>query len=113
MFTGLKKSESKRLAALELLSKEDKSRDAALAEFARLACEVMGVEGCFITTFDDEYQYIKYVKNIPIEHVKIRIEQTMCQYSLHGCQTVISSDTRLDERFNHQPLVKSGNILFY
>ncbi|OUR35662.1 hypothetical protein B9J96_13515 [Enterobacter roggenkampii] len=70
MFTGLKKSESKRLAALELLSKEDKSRDAALAEFARLACEVMGVEGCFITTFDDEYQYIKYVKNIPIEHVK-------------------------------------------
>lgn len=113
MFTGLKKSESKRLAALELLSKEDKSRDAALAEFALLACEVMGVEGCFITTFDDDYQYIKYVKNVPIEHVQIRIEQTMCQYSLHSCQTVISSDTRLDDRFNHQPLVKSGDILFY
>ncbi len=113
MFTGLKKSHSTRLAALELLSKEDKSRDAALAEFARLACEVMGVEGCFITTFDDVYQYIKYVKNIPIEHVQIRIEQTMCQYSLHGCQTIISSDTRLDDRFNHQPLVKNGNILFY
>ena len=113
MFTGLKKSESKRLAALELLSKEDKSRDAALAEFALLACDVMGVEGCFITTFDDDFQYIKYVKNVPIEHVKIRIEQTMCQYSLHGGQTVISSDTRLDNRFNHQPLVKSGDILFY
>lgn len=113
MFTGLKKSESKRLATLELLSKEDKSRDAALAEFALLACEVMGVEGCFISTFDDVFQYIKYVKNIPIEHVKIRIEQTMCQYSLHSGQTVISSDTRLDGRFNHQPLVKSGDIVFY
>ncbi|SFT59196.1 EAL domain, c-di-GMP-specific phosphodiesterase class I (or its enzymatically inactive variant) [Kosakonia arachidis] len=113
MFTGLKKSESKRLATLELLSKEDKSRDAALAEFALLACEVMGVEGCFITTFDDVFQYIKYVKNIPIDHVKIRIEQTMCQYSLHSGQMVISSDTRLDGRFNHQPLVKSGHILFY
>ncbi len=113
MFTGLKRSESKRLAALELLSKEDKSRDAALAEFALLACDVMGVEGCFITTFDDDFQYIKYVKNVPIEHVKIRIEQTMCQYSLHSGQTVISSDTRLDNRFNHQPLVKSGDILFY
>ncbi|WP_039058142.1 sensor domain-containing phosphodiesterase [Enterobacter sp. Bisph1] len=113
MFTGLKKSESTRLAALELLSKEDDSRDAALAEFARLASEVMGVEGCFITTFDDIYQYIKYVKNVPIEHVKIRIEHTMCQYSLQSCQTVISSDTRLDDRFNQQPLVKNGNIVFY
>ncbi|WP_342321006.1 sensor domain-containing phosphodiesterase [Kosakonia sp. BYX6] len=113
MFTGLKKSESKRLAALELLRREDKTRDAALAEFARLACEVMGVEGCFITTFDDDFQYIKYVKDIPIKHAQIRIEQTMCQYSLDARQTVMSSDTRLDERFNHQPLVKNGDILFY
>ncbi|WBT56448.1 sensor domain-containing diguanylate cyclase [Kosakonia oryzendophytica] len=113
MFTGLKKSESKRHAALELLSKQDKPRDAALAEFANLACEVMGVDGCFISTFDDDYQYIKYVKNIPIEHVQICIEQTMCQYSLRACQTVICSDTRIDDRFNYQPLVKSGDIIFY
>lgn len=113
MFTGLKKSESKRLAALELLRKEDKSRDAALAEFACLACDVMGVEGCFITIIDDEFQYIKYVKNIPIEHAQIDIGQSMCQYSLTSRQTIICTDTRLDERFNHQPLVKSGDILFY
>ncbi|MGY5957428.1 sensor domain-containing phosphodiesterase [Kosakonia sp. BK9b] len=113
MFTGLKNSESKRHAVLELLSKEDKPRDAALAEFANLACEVMGVDGCFITTFDEDYQYIKYVKNIPIAHVQICIEQTMCQYCLKSGQTVICSDTRIDERFNYQPLVKSGDILFY
>jgi len=113
MFTGLKKSESKRLAALEMLRKEDEARDAALAEFACLAGDIMGVEGCFITTFDDEYQYIKYVKNIPIKHTEIRIEQTLCQYSRNSGQTIICTDTRLDERFNSQPLVRSGDILFY
>jgi EAL domain-containing protein (putative c-di-GMP-specific phosphodiesterase class I)/GGDEF domain-containing protein len=113
MFTGLKKSESKRLAALELLRKEDKARDAALTEYACLACEVMGVEGCFITVFDDDYQYIKYVKNVPLEHFKVPIEKTMCQYSRDSGQTVVCPDTRLDNRFSHQPLVKNGDILFY
>lgn len=113
MFTGLKKSESKRLAALELLRKEDKTRDAALTEYACLACEVMGVEGCFITVFDDDYQYIKYVKNVPLEHFKVPIEKTMCQYSRDSGQTVVCPDTRLDSRFSHQPLVKNGDILFY
>lgn len=113
MFTGLKKSESKRLAALEMLRKEDETRDAALAEFASLAREIMAVEGCFITTFDDHYQYIKYVENIPFAHSQIPIDQTLCQYSLKSRQTIICTDTRLDERFNQQWLVKSGDILFY
>ncbi|MGK9171721.1 sensor domain-containing phosphodiesterase [Yokenella regensburgei] len=113
MFTGLKKSESKRLAALELLRKEDKTRDAALTEYACLACEVMGVEGCFITVFDDDYQYIKYVKNVPLEHFKVPIEKTMCQYSRDSGQTIVCPDTRLDNRFSHQPLVKNGDIMFY
>lgn len=113
MFTGLKKSESKRLAALEILRKEDESRDAALAEFAALAREIMSVEGCFISTFDDHFQYIKYVKNLPLERSQIRIEQTLCQYSLNSRQTIICTDTRLDERFNSHPLVQSGDILFY
>lgn len=113
MFTGLKKSESRRLAALEMLRKEDDARDAALAEFACLASQVMGVEGCFITTFDDEYQYIKYVNNVPVTHTQIRIEQTLCQYSRNSGQTIICTDTRLDERFNDQPLIKSGDIHFY
>ncbi|MGJ7468696.1 EAL domain-containing protein [Kosakonia cowanii] len=113
MFTGLKKSESRQLAALELLSKADTARDAALAEFARLASEVMGVAGCFITTFDDKFQYIKFVENVPIEHDKIAIDRTMCQYSLADRQTIVCIDTRLDARFSHQPLVKGGDILFY
>lgn len=113
MFTGLNKSESRQLAALELLSKADTARDAALAEFARLASEVMGVAGCFITTFDDEFQYIKFVEKVPIEHDKIAIDRTMCQYSLAEGQTIVCADTRLDARFSHQPLVQSGDILFY
>lgn len=113
MFTGLKKSESRQLAALDLLSKADAARDAALAEFARLASEVMGVSGCFITTFDDEFQYIKFVEKVPIEHDKIAIDGTMCQYTLADRQTIVCVDTRLDARFSHQPLVKSGDILFY
>lgn len=113
MFTGLKRSESKRLAALELLRKEDKTRDAALTEYACLACEVMNVEGCFITVFDDDYQYIKYVKNVPLEHFKVPIEKTMCQYSRDSGQTVVCPDARLDSRFSHQPLVQNGDILFY
>ncbi|XTZ36820.1 EAL domain-containing protein [Salmonella enterica] len=113
MFTGLKKSESKRLAALELLRKEDKSRDATLAEFATLASEVMGVEGSFITTIDDKHQYIKYARNVPVEHSKIAIDRTMCRYSLNSRQCVFCYDTRSDERFCHLPLVRSGAMLFY
>ncbi|MGR4048539.1 putative bifunctional diguanylate cyclase/phosphodiesterase [Kosakonia cowanii] len=113
MFTGLKKSESRQLAALELLSKADTTRDAALAEFARLARELVGVSGSFITTFDDQFQYIKFVERVPIEHDKIAIDRTMCQYALAERQTIICPDTRLDERFSHQPLVKSGDIRFY
>ncbi|WP_312118765.1 sensor domain-containing phosphodiesterase [Kosakonia cowanii] len=113
MFMGLNKNESRQLAALDLLSKADAARDAALAEFARLASEVMGVSGCFITTFDDEFQYIKFVEKVPIEHDKIAIDGTMCQYTLADRQTIVCVDTRLDARFSHQPLVKSGDILFY
>lgn len=113
MFTGLNKSESKRLAALELLRNEDKGRDAALKEYACLACEVMGVEGCFITVFDDACQYIKYVKDVPITHNKIAIDKTMCQYTRASSQTIVCVDTRQDTRFSHQPLVQSGDILFY
>lgn len=113
MFTDLNKSESRQLAALDLLSKADAARDAALAEFASLASEVIGVSGCFITTFDDEFQYIKFVENVPIEHDKIAIDRTMCQYTLADRQTIVCVDTRLDARFSHQPLVESGDILFY
>lgn len=113
MFTGLKKSESRQLAALDILSKADTARDAALAEFARLASEVMGVSGGFITTSDDKVQRINFVENVTFERDQAAIAQALWRYSLAERKTIVCVDTRFDERFSQQPLVKSGDILFY
>jgi len=113
MFSGLNKNETKRLAALALLRKHDKARDTALGEFASLASEIMGVSGCFVTIFDDQYQYIKYVKNISRLQIKSPIPETMCQYAVASAEPVICHDTRTDSRFAHHSLVIRGQVIFY
>lgn len=113
MFTGLNKNETKRLAAIALLRKQDIARDAALGEFADLAGEVMGINGCFVTIFDDEYQYIKYVKNVPLKTEKMPVQESMCQHSVRTCSPIICADTRLDSRFSDHELCVSGAVIFY
>lgn len=113
MFSGLNKNDTKRLAALALLRKHDKARDTALGEFASLASDIMGVSGCFVTIFDDQYQYIKYVKNIPRLQKKSPIPETMCQYAVVSAEPVICRDTRNDSRFAAHSLVNSGSVIFY
>ena len=113
MFSGLNKNDIKRLAALALLRKHDKARDTALGEFASLASDIMGVSGCFVTIFDDQYQYIKYVKNIPRLQKKSPIPETMCQYAVVSAEPVICRDTRNDSRFAAHSLVNSGSVIFY
>lgn len=113
MFSGLNQHEMKKLAALDLLRRDDKPRDHVLGEFARLASRVMGVSGCFVTIFDPEFQYIKYSKNIPLPARKVPVEESMCQHSVYSCESIICSDTRSDSRFNHHPLVQTGAVVFY
>ncbi|WP_222890193.1 sensor domain-containing phosphodiesterase [Enterobacter sp. C2] len=113
MFSGLSKNQTKRLAALALLRKYDKARDTALGEFANLASDIMGVNGCFVTIFDDQYQYIKYVKNIAQLPIKTAIPETMCQYAVASAEPVICSDTRTDSRFADHFLVTTGQVIFY
>jgi len=113
MFSGLSKNQTKRLAALALLRKYDKARDIALGEFANLASDIMGVNGCFVTIFDDQYQYIKYVKNIAQLPIKTAIPETMCQYAVASAEPVICSDTRTDSRFADHFLVTTGQVIFY
>ncbi|WP_314418593.1 sensor domain-containing phosphodiesterase [Pseudescherichia vulneris] len=113
MFSGLSKNETKRLAALALLRKHDKARDTALGEFASLASDIMGVNSCFVTIFDDQYQYIKYVKNISQLPIKSAIPETMCQYAVTSAEPVFCSDTRTDSRFADHFLVTTGQAIFY
>lgn len=113
MFSGLSKNETKRLAALALLRKHDKARDTALGEFASLASDIMGVNSCFVTIFDDQYQYIKYVKNISQLPIKAAIPETMCQYAVASAEPVFCSDTRTDSRFADHFLVTTGQAIFY
>ena len=65
MFSGLNKNEAKKLAAIEVLKRDDAERDRALGEFAWLASKVMGVSGCYVSIVDDKFQYIKFAANIP------------------------------------------------
>ncbi|UYU33614.1 sensor domain-containing diguanylate cyclase [Siccibacter colletis] len=113
MFSGLNKHQSKKLAAVELLRQEDGTRDRTLGEFARLAKSIMGVEGCFVTVFDNNFQYIKFAENVPHLLEKMPVDEAMCQYSVLTCEPVICQDTRLDERFIDHPLVQRGVVIFY
>ena len=113
MFSGLNKHQRKKLAAMELLRTEDAIRDRTLGDFARLARTLLGVEGCFVTVFDNNYQYVKYADNVAHLLEKMPIDEAMCQYSVNSCAPVICSDTRLDSRFNDHPLVQTGSVIFY
>lgn len=113
MFSGLNKHEAKKLAAIEILKRDDAERDRALGEFAWLASKVMGVSGCFVTIFDEIFQYIKFSVNIPDLAGKMPIEESMCKHSVAACKPIICSDTRLDPRFVSHPLVTNGHVIFY
>ncbi len=113
MFSGLNENETKKLAAFELLRKEHDSRDQTLGGFAQLARELIGVSGCFVTVFDDKYQYIKYAFNVDSLPEVLPADETMCKYSVGTCQPVICPDARIDPRFTDHPLVVEGNIVFY
>lgn len=113
MFSGLNENETKKLAAFELLRKENALRDEALGGFAQLARQLIDVSGCFVTIFDDKYQYIKYAFNLSSVPDTLPVDETMCKYSVGTCQPVICPDARLDPRFARHPLVIEGAIVFY
>ncbi|UXY09188.1 EAL domain-containing protein [Kosakonia sp. ML.JS2a] len=113
MFSGLSSNETQRLAALELLKREDKERDNVLGEFAEFARRLMGVSGCFVTIIDDAFQYIKYVNNVPLLAGCVPLEETMCRHSLSLDQPVICPDARQDARFSEHPVVQNGTVIFY
>lgn len=113
MFSGLNRSDTKKLATLELLRQEDKPRDRTLDEFAWLASQLMGVSGSFVTIVDDQFQYIKCTRNLPPLATKVDLDETMCQHSVHSSRAIICSDTRRDPRFASHPQVKNGTVIFY
>ena len=113
MFSGLNRSDTKKLATLELLRQEDKPRDRTLGEFAWLASQLMGVSGSFVTIVDDQFQYIKCTRNLPPLASKVHLDETMCQHSVHSSRAIICNDTRRDPRFNTHPQVINGTVIFY
>lgn len=113
MFSGLNKSDAKKLATLELLRQEDKPRDRTLDEFAWLASQLMGVSGSFVTIVDDQFQYIKCTRDLPPLATKVNLNETMCQHSIHSSRAIICNDTRRDPRFASHPQVINGTVIFY
>lgn len=113
MFSGLNKNEAKKLAAIEVLKRDDAERDRALGEFAWLASKVMGVSGCYVSIVDDKFQYIKFAANIPEITNKTPLEESMCKHMVATCKPIICSDTRNDPLFSGHPMVVNGHIVFY
>ncbi|MDX5626883.1 MULTISPECIES: sensor domain-containing phosphodiesterase [unclassified Brenneria] len=113
MFTGLNKNEEKKLATLEQLRIEDKTKDQALGDFAELARKVMSVSGAFVTVFDGQYQHVKFAINAPFPLESMPITETMYQHAVDTDSPVICPDTRADTQFSNHRLVKEGAIGFY
>lgn len=113
MFSGLNKDEAKKRATIELLKRDDAERDRTLGDFAYLASRMMGVSGCFVTIFDEHFQYIKFAVNIPNLSEKVPAGESMCIYSVATCSPIICPDTRLDPRFAAHPHALDGHVVFY
>lgn len=113
MFSGLNRSDAKKLATLELLRHGDQPRDRTLDEFARLASQLMGVSGSFVAIIDDRFQYIKCARNLPPLATKVHLDETLCQHSVHSGSAIICNDTRQDPRFASHPQVINGTVIFY
>lgn len=104
--------DAKRLAALDLLKSEDETRDEILKKFARLASELLGIPGSFVSILDDENQYIKAACNFDLKRTSI--QNAFCRHTLALDNVLVCHDTHLDTRFSQHPLtIGKPFIRFY
>jgi len=110
--SSLPKNEGERLKALKDLRILDTPAEAQYDAFTRLASELAGTRIATISLVDEERQWFKSVRGLPIRETARNI--SLCTHVVESGRALIVPDTLLDERFRDNPLVTGDPFLrFY
>lgn len=102
----------RRYRALDALREADECRDDVLNKFVRLASQVLGMPGCFISVLDDHDQYIRAACNFSLKQTTR--EDSLCRYVVDDDAAMVVPDTWLDARFvTHRFVTGAPFIRFY
>jgi len=104
--------DQRRYRALDALREADECRDDVLNKFVRLASQVLGMPGCFISVLDDHDQYIRAACNFSLKQTTR--EDSLCRYVVDDDAAMVVPDTWLDARFvTHRFVTGAPSIRFY
>ncbi len=108
----LPKNERERLKKLEDLQILDTPEEALYDAFTRLAAELAGVSIASVTLIDQERQWFKSARGLPVRETARDI--SFCTHVVGSGRAMIVPDARLDKRFLDNPLVTGEPFLrFY
>ncbi|MCW1974799.1 UNVERIFIED_ORG: GAF domain-containing protein [Pantoea agglomerans] len=106
------KKEPHRTSEKNALSISDRGRDEGLKKFLRLASQLLGTHGSYITVLTDEQHIVRASYNIELQDSSR--EQALCRHVVEGGATVVVTDTCRDARFAHHPLITHAPFIrFY
>jgi EAL domain-containing protein (putative c-di-GMP-specific phosphodiesterase class I) len=108
----LKHSEPERLAALDQLGILNTNTSEYFDAITRLAMEMFGVGGAYISLLDSDRQWLKSTVGFcPPDSQR---DQTFCNYTIQKASVLVVEDTLLDARFADNPMVTGPlSIRFY
>ncbi len=105
-------SEEERLAALEKLGILDTHTSDYFDGVTRLAMQMFGMPGAYISLIDRDRQWLKASAGFCTPGDSR--EQSFCNHTIRGAEVLVIEDTRLDPRFRDNPAVTGPDrIHFY
>lgn len=105
-------SEEERLAALEKLGILDSQTSDYFDGVTRLAMDMFGMPGAYISLIDRDRQWLKASAGFCTPGDSR--EASFCNHTIRGAEVLVIEDTLLDERFRNNPAVTGPDrIRFY
>src|SRR5471030_3070459 len=103
--------ERKRVAALEKLGILDNATSEYFDAITRLAVEIFGVSGAYISLIDRERQWVKSSVGFCPPDSR---EESFCNHTIQRADVLVVEDATLDRRFVNNPVVTGpAHIRFY
>lgn len=108
----LKNDEEERVAALQQLGILNANTSEYFDSVTRLAADMFGVSGSYISLLDSDRQWLK--STVGLCPSGSQRDQTFCNYTIQQASVMMVEDTLLDPRFVNNPMVSGpAGIRFY
>jgi two-component sensor histidine kinase len=108
------KNESERINDLLATNLLDSPKENDFDNITELASSIFGMPISAITLIDKERQWFKSCIGLPKEVTETPRAISFCGHTINNPNKVtVITDARLDERFQDNPLVANGTIVFY